>query len=96
VSFGADRPSGRAPPWSGRAPLEWSRATKITKSFGAGVVAPLPGGRAPWWSGRAPSKSSEIAETRPNRALTSLVCILLLQMHNEGLQRGKLSLYAYI
>ena len=92
MSFGADRPSGRAPPWSGRAPLEWSRACKLTKEIVDGVVAHHPGGRAPLWSGRAPSKAwnlLEIAQIRPP-------CLLLVnfhfQMHNETLQGGNLPL----
>jgi hypothetical protein len=96
MRFGASWPSGRAPASSGRAPLEWSRPTKLTQGNVAGVVAHLPGGRAPWWSGRAPSKSLKTAKTYQIRPLASLLVFSCLQMHNESLLRGNWPLYAHI
>ena len=81
---------------SGRAPLEWSRPTKLTQGNVAGVVAHLPGGRAPWWSGRAHSKSLKTAKTYQIRPLASLLVFSCLQMHNESLLRGNWPLYAHI
>ena len=68
VSFYAGGPSGRAPPWSGRAHLEWSRQCKFAQENAGGVVAHHPGGRAHLWSGRAPSQTLfllDFAQIRP-------------------------------
>ena len=46
VSLCAGGPSGRAPPWSGRAPLEWSRLCNLTQGKAHGMVVHHSGGRA--------------------------------------------------
>jgi len=92
VSFCVGKTSGRAPPWSGHAPLEWSRACIFAKENSAGVVAPHPGGRAPLWSGRAPSKTQKLQNFARIRPSITLARKFLLQMHNEDLSRGNLLL----
>ena len=74
MSFCAGRTSGRAPPWSGHAPLEWSRVCVFAKENSAGVVAPHPGGRAPLWSGRAPSKAWKLLQIANFDQWIALAC----------------------
>jgi len=76
--------------WS-RTTLEWSRTL--------GVVAPVLinkgkcawSGRAHLWSGRAPSQTLEFAEMAQISLSLPFAREFLLQMHNEGDQRGKLA-----